>query len=149
MPASPPGRVVALIALVVLALGVGLAFRGYFRGLPVRRSTPVVVSEPAGEDPVQRALRLAAIDTTQKNRWVDDVPGADVSALAPARRAVFVRFANAERCTCGCGFTLAGCRRFDATCEVSLPRVTRLLDSVATGRITSAAGIRQRPAGMP
>ena len=63
-----------------------------------------------------------------------------------SRRGIFVRFANAERCTCGCGYTLAACRAFDSSCDVSAPRVQSLLDSVRAGRIRSAAGIRKRPA---
>ncbi|HEY3215273.1 MAG TPA: hypothetical protein VGK93_02145 [Candidatus Eisenbacteria bacterium] len=56
-----------------------------------------------------------------------------------------MQFANAERCTCGCGYTLAGCRAYDPTCEVSLPRIEGLLDSVRDGHIREARGVRSRP----
>src|SRR5204862_1231892 len=55
-------------------------------------------------------------------RWTDDARGVDLSVLTPAKREIFLRFANAERCTCGCGYTLAACRAYDLTCPVSLPR---------------------------
>ena len=98
------------------------------------------------DDPIHRGLRPAVDDSAAiKARWVDDIPGFDVADLSAARREIFVRFANAERCTCGCGYTLAACRAFDSSCEVSAPRVQTLLDSVRAGRITSAAGVRKRP----
>src|SRR5207244_4091094 len=81
-----------------------------------------------------------------KSRWTEDLRGVDLSALTAPQREILVRHANAERCTCGCGFTLAACRAFDATCPVSLPLAERLRDSVAAGLIRSAAGLRTRPA---
>ena len=70
--------------------------------------------------------------------------GVDVAGLTPAQRALFVRVANSYRCTCGCGFTLATCRAYDAQCPVSGPRVRALRDSVRAG-LVSARGLRQRP----
>ena len=76
-------------------------------------------------------------------------PGFDLVALSASQREIFVRFANAERCTCGCGYTLAACRAFDSSCDVSAPRVQTLFDSVKAGRIRSAARIRERPSASP
>ena len=76
---------------------------------------------------------------------MDEVKGVDLTAVTPGQREIFLRFANAERCTCGCGYTLAACRTYDTTCPVSLPIVKALLDSVCSGQIRSANGIRQRP----
>ena len=99
------------------------------------------------QDVVEEALQLAGIDSlAARGRWVDEVPGVDLAALPPARREVFLRFANARRCTCDCGYTLAGCRNFDASCETSGPLVAALYDSVRAGFIRSASGIRERPA---
>ena len=141
------GRVhwVAAVAIVVLLLGIGLAYRqSRIPRMPERAAAP---EEPAGPV-VEQALRQAAPfdSAAYKQRWLDEVRGADVGGLAPARRELFLRFANAERCTCGCGYTLAGCRASDMTCDVSGPRIEALLDSVRSGRITSARGIRARPA---
>jgi len=100
----------------------------------------------AGEDVVARALRLAGIDTTRKKQWVEDIPDLELASLTPAQRETFLRIANARRCDCGCGFTLAGCRRFDSECDKSGPRAQALYDSVRAGWITSAGGFPGRPA---
>ena len=132
----------AVVTLVVRWRGEGS--RGPDRGAGVALDT-------AGTDPlVARALAQippAPIDSTEiKTGWRDEVPGIDLAALAPARREVFLRYANSEMCTCGCGFTLAACRTYDTTCPVSLPRVEKLRDSVVAGRVASARGLRERPA---
>lgn len=106
------------------------------------------------DETIAQALRQARGDATtdslpdsvaDKSRWTPVVKGFDVSDLSSARREMFVRFANAQRCTCGCGYTLAGCRTYDPTCPVSGPRVERLLDSVRTGRYSTAEHARPRP----
>ena len=98
------------------------------------------------DDAVHRGLRGGAEDSTAiKTRWVDEVAGFDLAGLDSTRREIFVRFANAERCTCGCGYTLAACRAYDSSCDVSAPRVQSLLDSVRAGHVRSLAGIRRRP----
>jgi hypothetical protein len=143
------GRVhwVALVAIAVLLAGIAIAWRQS----QVPR-TPEPVSGTAGdaEPPaavVEQALRhTTPIDSTAyKQRWIEEVRGADLTGLDPARRERFLRFANAEQCTCGCGYTLAGCRASDMTCDVSGPKIAALLDSVRSGSIASARGLRARP----
>jgi len=146
---DPRGRARWIAPLAIVALVAGLS-AAWWNSRPPRppapRRPPDVNLDPA-EGVIREALRQAGADSAAiKMRWVDEVPGFDLAGLDPARREIFVRFANAERCTCGCGYTLAGCRTYDATCEVSAPRVQALLDSVRLGSITSAAGIRKRPA---
>jgi hypothetical protein len=130
-------RWIALVALAALAAGIGIAWQ---------QSRPVRPGEP-GEGVIGQALEAAPpIDSTAiKQRWQDEVRGVDVSGLDPRRRELFIRHANAEQCTCGCGYTLAGCRASDMTCDVSGGRLQALLDSIRVGRITSARGIRARP----
>lgn len=147
-----PIRVLALLGALAAILAAAWALRGSFT-MPVRErelgdgaSRPGVDAD-TGEDVVARALRLAAIDTTRKKKWVDDIPDLDLASLSPAARETFLRIANGRRCTCGCGFTLAGCRRFDSECDVSGPRAQALFDSVRVGRITSAGNFPERPAG--
>jgi hypothetical protein len=139
--------VVGAIAGVVL--GAVVLHRSFDQ--PMRAGAPGggAVAEPdgAGEDVVARALRLAAIDTTKKREWVDEIPDLDLAALTPAEREVFTRIANGRACTCGCGFTLAGCRRFDTECEYSGPRARALFDSVRAGQLARADGYPARPAG--
>jgi hypothetical protein len=86
------------------------------------------------ETPATRAARLAAVDSSQKRAWVGEIPGLDVSMLTPAEEKQFIRFANAQSCTCGCGFTLAACRRYDAQCDISLPLIEQLRDSLRGNR---------------
>ena len=145
------GRVrwIAIVAIAGLIAGLGAAW--WYARPP--RPRPVASAPHAGtslpdmpDDAIHRGLKHAPDDSTAiKTRWVDEVPGFDLAGMDSARREIFVRFANAERCTCGCGYTLAACRAYDSSCEVSTPRVQSLLDSVRAGRIRSAAGIRKRP----
>jgi hypothetical protein len=146
-----------LLAVVALALAVLVwrAVRPPATRAPAVAGGPGVLSaaDSAGSDAdVERALRLAresapaASDSTAiKNAWHDEVTGVDLGALPAARRSIFLRFANAERCTCGCGYTLAGCLASDMTCEISRSSVSALMDSVNSGRISSARGVRTRP----
>jgi hypothetical protein len=140
------GRVhwVALVAIVVLVVGIGLAWQQ--SRVPRPPELPPIPDEP-GPAVVDQALRQASpIDSTEyKQRWIEDVRGADLTGLDPARIELFLRFANAQQCTCGCGYTLAGCRASDMTCDVSGERLAALLDSVRAGHITRARGIRTRP----
>lgn len=149
---EPESRPVRWVIPAALFLVVALAIFAWTASRP--RVPAVASSRQAGEapplteveDPVARALRLAGIDSTRKNEWVDDLPGVDPGTLTEARRERFVRLANTERCPCGCGFTLAACRRFDPSCEESAPRVAALFDSVAAGHYDRVAGLRERPA---
>lgn len=157
-PKSPTGRAhwVALMALVVLAAGLGVAV---WQSRPARppafppRATRPTGTEP-GEQVIEEALRQAPsaegaqtpIDSAAfKQRWLDEVRGVDLAGLDTTRTELFLRFANAERCTCGCGYTLAGCRASDMTCDVSGSRLDALLDSIRAGHISRARGIRPRP----
>jgi hypothetical protein len=141
---------IMLAAIVLIAAGVLLArFAAPPPAPPLSPAPPPAPVVAGGETRAQRNARLSTIGEDKKSEWVDEIPGADASALPPERREVFLRFANAERCSCGCGFTLAACRRFDQECDVSGPRVQRLLDSVTAGQIPDARGVRERPARAP
>jgi thiol-disulfide isomerase/thioredoxin len=48
------------------------------------------------------------------------VPGVDVTKLTPVELAAFQKHLAAQKCTCGCGFTLLKCRQVDSSCQVSL-----------------------------
>lgn len=145
-------RLVVMLAIVVVIAGAALVFRDAFRPPAAPPRSPLARGddreELAPEDSITRALRLAGVDLAKKNEWVDEIPDADVSALAPGQAELFIRVANSRRCTCGCGFTLAACRRFDSTCEDSGPRVAALLDSVARGLVTGTPDLPERPAGI-
>lgn len=148
---------IGAIAIAALAAGVTVATRQWrppAAPLPAPApASPAVTLDPSevaaladsSGDVLARALALAGDSTAIKSLWVDEVKGVDLDSLDAARRVVFLRFANARRCTCGCGYTLAGCRSYDPSCEVSLPIVRTLFDSVRTGRLRSADGIRRAP----
>lgn len=156
-----PVRLIALFAVIAVAVLAAVVMRRSFQ-MPVRSAgdTSGGVMEPRGpaaegrgdvvgdadEDVVGRALRLAAIDSTRKTAWVEDIPDLELVTLTPAARATFLRIANGRHCGCGCGFTLAGCRRFDTECEVSGPRAQALFDSVRSGRLSRADGYPEPPA---
>jgi hypothetical protein len=145
-------RWIALGSLAVLAAGVAAA---YLHGRVPPPSAPVaaapeslVVEPPEGvEIAIEQAFKQlpGGEERAERVRWVGEIPGLAYDDLAPERREIFLRFANAERCTCGCGYTLAGCRVYDSTCETSQPLIVALLDSVRAGQIASAAGIRPVP----
>jgi hypothetical protein len=152
-PSAPqPGRLpwIGLAAIAALALGIGVA---YWQSRAPGPGVPVAPGD-APEEAIRQALRQAgpgpgapeAVDSTAlKQHWIEEVRGVDLSGLDTTRRELFLRFANAGRCTCGCGYTLAGCRASDMTCEESGRRLEALLDSIRAGFITSARGIRTRP----
>ena len=142
---------IALVVLLALAGGLGVAVTQW---RPTRSHSPVNpdnVPAPSdtGEDVIRDALGQVPVDSVAlKHRWLDEVPGIDVSMLTAPERDLFVRAANSEPCTCGCGYTLATCRAYDTECPVSGPRVQALRDSVQAG-LVQVKGLRERPTGTP
>ncbi|HTM57904.1 MAG TPA: hypothetical protein VL123_05755 [Candidatus Udaeobacter sp.] len=147
------GRVSPIALIVIAAFIVGLAaWAASWHRLPLQTAASAPRKILAPEDTavtdraIDRALAVTQLDSVAyKSRWLDQVRGFDLSSLDAKKREVFLRFANAERCTCGCGYTLAGCKASDMTCEVSGASLQALLDSVRAGRVTSARGVRSRP----
>ena len=143
-----------MTALIALAAGIGLAvsqWQGVKRQSPRPLPLPATTEERVAGRVDGRAVAQAPgtsrdVANPDSNRWVDEVKGVDVTGLDGGRREVFMRFANAERCTCGCGYTLAACRTHDPTCEVSLPLAVALLDSIRT---SGAAVDRRRDRRLP
>lgn len=144
------GRVpwAALVALVALLSGLGVWISHWRAAQPPAPEAPApaaALEEPA-DDVVDRALALAGDSTAIKRRWMEDLRGVELADLSPERREIALRFANARACTCGCGFTLAACRTYDPTCEISLPLTQALVDSVRAGTLSDVRGLRPRPA---
>lgn len=144
-PTAQAGRApwIALAAFVALAFGLAIAWQ---QSRPPQPIPPIPLEEPTGAA-IDEALRhVTPIDSTAfKQRWLDEVRGVDVSDLGAGGRELFVGLANTEQCTCGCGYTLAGCRASDMTCEMSSGRVQALHDSIRAGHITRGRGTRKRP----
>jgi hypothetical protein len=55
----------------------------------------------------------------------------DFSGLEAAKKREVLEAANAARCTCGCGMTLAQCIATDSTCPIRQDNVDRLKTMVA------------------
>lgn len=140
-------RIVVLVALVALAAGLAAWLNASRpRTAAVTPGPPGGMAEP-DSGVIARALQSAEPDSfIYKHRWIDELNGFDLTMLDPAKRMLFLRYANSEMCTCGCGYTLAGCRQSDMDCDISGPHLTALLDSVRAGRIHSADGLRAVPA---
>ena len=60
----------------------------------------------------------------------DDILVVDFSVLTSGEKRTALREANAARCTCGCGMTLAQCVSTDSTCPVREPNIQRIKDIV-------------------
>jgi thiol-disulfide isomerase/thioredoxin len=60
------------------------------------------------------------------------LPGVDMSKLSPKQRDVALHKFNAESCTCGCKFTLAQCRIYDAGCQISQKRTAAIIKEIST-----------------
>ena len=141
----------ALAILAVLIAGLARWAQSWHRlpgwpsGAP-RPAPPAPADTAVDDDAINRALLIARLDSVAfKSRWHDDVRGIPLEQLTTPQRKIFLQFANAERCTCGCGYTLAGCRATDMNCDISGPHLEALFDSVRTRRISRAHGLRQRP----
>jgi hypothetical protein len=148
-------RWIAGLAVLLLVGGLAAAVRSRRQAetatVPAP-AAPAAEASPEDEAPATEAAipdddvhRKALEGHSDKSKWVEEVPGLDVSDLRPQQRDVFLSAANSQRCTCGCGYTLAGCRVYDSSCEKSGPRVAALLDSVRAGQVRDATGLRSRP----
>ncbi len=140
---------IGLIAVLVLLVGLAVWWKQFHREAPAGPPSSAEVASPPA-DVVAQAMKnappVAPVDSAAiKARWQDEVRGADLGGLDAKQQEVFLRFANAERCTCGCGYTLAGCKASDMSCEVSGGMIDALLDSIRAGKIKTARGIRGRP----
>jgi thiol-disulfide isomerase/thioredoxin len=63
------------------------------------------------------------------------LPGVNTRGLNPEQLAAALRKFNAEKCTCGCGFTLAQCRIYDPDCAISKDRCAAIVKEVLAGNM--------------
>jgi cytochrome c biogenesis protein CcmG/thiol:disulfide interchange protein DsbE len=59
------------------------------------------------------------------------LPGVDMSKLSTDQRDAALHKFNAESCTCGCKFTLAQCRIYDAACQISQKRTSEIIKELS------------------
>ena len=62
-----------------------------------------------------------------------EIPEVDLTVLTSDQRKTVLDRVNVEKCPCGCGFTIAGCRHLDASCGTSLPLVKQIVAEVTAG----------------
>jgi len=62
-----------------------------------------------------------------------EIPGIDFSTLSDLQRKTVLERANRQNCTCGCGYTIAGCRHLDTTCGTNLPLAQQIVAQVRAG----------------
>src|SRR5438093_5757633 len=104
-----------ILAAIVLYLGVQLAitWRNTHRSTPTsgpgaQAEDTAWIDTASTERLVSRALGQIpppSVDSTEiKTGWREDVRGIELAAFTPRQRELFLRMANAEACTCGCGF---------------------------------------------
>ncbi|HEV8074608.1 MAG TPA: TlpA disulfide reductase family protein [Candidatus Acidoferrum sp.] len=60
------------------------------------------------------------------------LPGVDLSKLSAEQRDTALHKFNAESCTCGCKYTLAQCRIYDAGCQISQKRTAEIIKELST-----------------
>jgi thiol-disulfide isomerase/thioredoxin len=56
-----------------------------------------------------------------------ELPGVDLSKLAPEQKTAALHKFNAETCTCGCQYTLAQCRIYDRDCQISKAATSKII----------------------
>jgi thiol-disulfide isomerase/thioredoxin len=71
-----------------------------------------------------------------------ELPGVDLSKLAPEQKIVALRRFNQETCSCGCKFTLAQCRIYDHNCPISGPRTAKIVAEVGHGQSSKPAPVK-------
>jgi thiol-disulfide isomerase/thioredoxin len=74
------------------------------------------------------------------------LPGVDMSKLSPEQRGAALHKFNAESCTCGCKYTLAQCRIYDAGCQISQKRTLEIVKELATRESKQPADSEKMPA---
>ena len=75
------------------------------------------------------------------------LPGVDMSKLSPEQRDAALHKFNAESCTCGCKYTLAQCRIYDAGCQISQRRTSEIIGKLSKeGTIQSPKDSEKMPA---
>lgn len=58
--------------------------------------------------------------------YATEIPGVSLKTLTADQREKALTRMNTERCSCGCGLTVAQCRINDPSCDVSLPQAQKI-----------------------
>lgn len=65
--------------------------------------------------------------------YATEIPGIDFAGMTPVQKTAALKRMNEEKCSCGCGSTVAGCRIDDPTCETSLPMAKKIVAEIKKG----------------
>jgi thiol-disulfide isomerase/thioredoxin len=65
--------------------------------------------------------------------YATEIPGVDLSGLSPAKKVEALKRLNTEKCSCGCGLTLAQCRINDPSCDISPGIAAKLVKAIRRG----------------
>jgi hypothetical protein len=80
--------------------------------------------------PVDADVELVAASTDgtlSDQAQATDVPGLKLDTLKPDQKVAALKQLNEDKCTCGCGLTLAQCRINDPSCATSLPIAEKIV----------------------
>jgi len=75
-----------------------------------------------------------------------ELPGVDLSKLAPEQKTAALHKFNAETCTCGCQYTLAQCRIYDRDCQISKAATSKIIAALAHPAQSNSAPAKSDPA---
>jgi thiol-disulfide isomerase/thioredoxin len=92
---------------------------------------------PIGNVKVETFEDTGQIFLKHANR-ATQLPGVDLSKLAPEQRTAALHKFNAESCTCGCQYTLAQCRIWDRNCGLSKAATAKIIDTLLAASHRSA-----------
>jgi thiol-disulfide isomerase/thioredoxin len=76
---------------------------------------------------------------------VKELPGVDLSKLAPGQKEAVLRLLNERKCSCACRMTLAQCRITDSICVVSLKQAADLVSKISSETEKSAVPSKPLP----
>jgi thiol-disulfide isomerase/thioredoxin len=77
------------------------------------------------------------------------LPGVNTTGLTSEQRTAALHKLNAESCNCGCNYTLAQCRIYDAACHVSKDRAAAIVKEVSAKPENASAAPSPAPAPAP
>lgn len=97
---------------------------------------PVHAKIETFEDTGQIFLKNAALATS--------LPGISFRGLTAEQKKLALKRMNTERCTCGCGMTVAECRITDPSCSTSRKLAQQVVDQIRAGS-TPPASTSDRP----
>jgi thiol-disulfide isomerase/thioredoxin len=76
---------------------------------------------------------------------VKELPGVDLSKLAPQQKEAALRLLNERKCSCACRMTLAQCRITDSICPVSLRQAADVVSKISVAESQSRQQARPSP----